>query len=145
MFTTETTESENLLSLIAENRASFPDLFAYINSNSIRPSSVFLPQTVQKLDSDLVYKDSIIFEAIDFLDTLCFYSHQLHGNPTALYDAFKQAAMCSRTVANTSLMVSASSIDDFIFTSKEDLAVFIDSNPWIISIYVASIVNLLMF
>ena len=128
-----------------EERENFPNIINYLRANQIRPSSLFLPQTLKKLDEDLALRDSLIFEAIDFYDLISFYSIFYFKDSDYIINQVINIIIQSRTTQNASLMIAKTTIDDFIFSSAEEAHEFLISNKWLIAIYVFSLLEFVFF
>jgi len=138
-------ETSSIIVLIAQELSNFPNIMSFVKTNNVRPSSVFLPQTIKTISDTISYNDSIIFEAIDLLDTVRLFSVLLYSNEDFFIDSIKSIISSSRTVKDTSLTIGINQLDDFIYTSKEHLLDVLDSNHTLLAIYIFSLVFFVSF
>lgn len=136
---------DKLLVLLEQQTDNFITLKEYINARNIKPSTVFLPQTLKKIAEDLSVNDSIIFEAINYLDVVKFYSTILYNDPEVFISNICSIIVEDRTVNDVRKVINQSSMDDFIFNTKEEANEFLLNNKVLIAIYLFSLVNLIFY
>lgn len=142
---TEVQDTDTIIVLISQEFDNFPNLFSFLKSNNVRPSSLLLPQTIKVISDTISYNDSILFESIDLLDTVRLFSLLQYNNADFFIDAIKGIIVSSRTVKDDSLTVGINQLDDFIYSSKEHLLDVIESNHVLLALYILSLVDFVSF
>lgn len=146
-----TIESPQLLSdssillLLQQQTENFPELSTFVKSKDIKPSVLFLPQTLKMIDSEFDYRTNLVYECLDYIDIVKFYSMTIYGDPESFLTNVKNLIVENRTVNNSSHVLSRNSLDDLTFKSKEEALEFLDNNKLLLSIYLFSLVSLIFF
>lgn len=141
----EKMESDQLLILLEQQLTNFPELRSFIISKGIKPSMLFLPQTLKSISEELGYKPTLILEAMDFLDIIKFYSIVLYSDPEVFTNHICSMIITNRTVNDINKTINKEVLDDFIFSSKDDANTFLINNKFLIAIYLFSVVNLIFY
>lgn len=139
------TSNEQILVLLEQQSENFPILKSFVISKNIKPSNLFLPQTLKGLAEDLSTDNNVIFDALNYLDVVKFYSTVLYSDPEIFINRIILLIVENRTVNNIAGSINRSSIDDFIFNSKEEANAFLADNKILLAIYLFSLVNLIFY
>lgn len=138
-------ENENILVLLDQQTENFQELKAFIKAKGIKPSNLFLPQTLKTISEEINYKPTLILETIDYLDIVKFYSTILYSDTESFTNDICSIIVENRTVININQSINKSVVDDFIFQSKEEAHEFLINNKFLIAIYLFSLVNLIFY
>jgi len=150
-YASETIQSTQLLSdnsillLLQQQTENFPELSAFVKGKDIKPSVLFLPQTLKLIDNEFDFRNNLVYECLDYLDIVKFYSMTIYGDPESFLSNIKNLIVENRTVNNSSHVLSRTSLDDLTFKSKEEALEFLDNNKLLLSIYLFSLVSLIFF
>lgn len=142
---TEILSDTSILEYLYQQLDNFYSLKGFVTSKNIRPSIVFLPQTIKQLDNELSTRTELLLDCIDFLDIIKIYSLLLYSDENYFTDKVTNLIVDTRTVNNISYVLSKDSLDDFIFKSREEAIEFIENNKSLLAIYLCSLVLLIFF
>lgn len=142
---TETFSNNTILEYIYQQVDNFEVLKNFVISKNIRPSIVFLPQTIKQIDIELNTRIDLLLNCIDFLDVVKFYSLLLYSDEKYFISKVTKLIIQNRTVNNIGYVIGKDCVDDFIFKSEEEAIDFIENNKFLLSIYICSLVLLIFF
>lgn len=137
--------SSEILVLLDQQLDNFPTLRSFVVGNNIRPSSVFLPQTLKLISEAVDSRGDILFEALDFIDIVKFYSLLIYGDPEFFPEKVVSIILGTRVVVSENFGLNKEALSDFIFSNKEEAHDFLMSNIYLVSIYLVSLTNLILF
>lgn len=143
--TTEILSKNTILEYLYQQLDNFNSLKSFIISRDIRPSTIFLPQTIKQIDSELSLRTDLLLECFDFLDIVKIYSLLLYSDERYFINKVIKLIVDTRTVNNINFTVGKESVDDFIFKSKEEANDFLENNKLLLSIYLSSLLLLIFF
>lgn len=143
--TTEILSNNTILEYLYQQLDNFNSLKSFIISRDIRPSTIFLPQTIKQIDSELSLRTDLLLECFDFLDIVKIYSLLLYSDERYFINKVIKLIVDTRTVNNINFTVGKESVDDFIFKSKEEANDFLENNKLLLSIYLSSLLLLIFF
>lgn len=135
----------DLLMLLNQQLDNFPNLRNFVTAHNLRPSSVFLPQTLKSISENLDYNTDIIFESMDFMDIVNFYSTMLYSDRERLFFNICDLIVEGRTAQQHNLVLNKTALSDFLFTDKGEAKTFLMSNKFLVAIYLVSLLQLLFF
>ena len=123
------------------------DNFSYLNnfikSKNIIPSVVFLPQTLKLISEN--NNINLVSDCLNFLDVIKFYSGLIYSEEEYYINLIKNIIISNRTVLQTDNVLNKDIIDDFLFSSKEDVNDFLENNKIFLAIYICSLLNFIFF
>lgn len=137
--------TEKILMLLNQQKDNFPYLQQFIISKNIRPATVFLPQTIASITSELSSREDLVIDCINYLDVVKFYSILLYNDPDFYIDTIKRIIVENRTIENISGLLAKEKLDDYIFSDKDKVYYFLNNNKSLISIYLFSLINLIFY
>lgn len=138
-------ENDQILVLLEQQVDNFPELKDFVKTKGIKPSNLFLPQTLKGISEEIGFRQSLVLEALDYLDVVKFYSTVLYSDPEVFLNRISLLIVENRTVNNINNAINKSAIDDFIFNSKEEAYEFLINNKFLIALYLFSLVNLIFY
>lgn len=145
MTTEVTSDTNNIVAMIGDQLDQYPTLINLIKIRSIASSSVFLPQTLRVIDHELSQNTELIYECISFLDMVNLCSFLCYGDRSLFVTNMIESIVYSRTVNKVDTVLAKDNMDDFLFTTREDLEGFIDSNKPVLAIYIYSLLYLFLY
>jgi hypothetical protein len=131
--------NDQILVLLEQQSENFPELKSFIIAKGLKPSVLFLPQTLKNIAEEIGYKPTLILEAMDYLDVVKFYSTVLYSDPELFTNHICSMIVTNRTIDNINESLNKSALDDFMFSSKEDANAFLLNNKFLIAIYLFSL------
>jgi hypothetical protein len=134
-------QAQEIIILIREQLSNYPNLKAIVEEHRMRPSSLFLPQSLKAISDLISYNESVIFEAMDLLDVVATYSLLYYSDEEFFTKSIKNVIMNSRLAQDMSLTVGAAQIDDFIYNDKIGFSAFLNSNPTLVGLYIYTLVK----
>lgn len=138
--------SENMIALLATQKDNHVYLREFIKAKGIRPSTIFLPQTLKMLDVELSSgKDDLILDCLNFLDAIKIYSLSVYGDSESYLDRIKHFIVENRTVENIRHTLSGESLDSYMFAKKEDTIAFLHNNKLLVAMYVYALINFILY
>lgn len=140
------TSSNDILSMLEQQLDNFPTIKNLVSSKDLCPGNIFLPQTLKLIEQELTFKEEIIVELITFLDIINNYSFIVYGDNTVFLDNIIDNIVFSRTVSNSiKNLLAKDSLDDYIFSTREDAIIFINDNKLILGIYIYSLLYIVFY
>jgi len=137
--------NDTMLALLETQRENFYSLAEFIKTRDLRPSRIFLPQTLKMIDAEFNAREDLISDCIDYLDVVKIYSITIYGDGESFLEEIKQNIINNRTVSDYNGVLSKEILDDFIFNSKEEAKHFLDNNKLLVALYLYSLVNLIFY
>lgn len=135
----------SILLLLQQQAENFSELSAFVRTKDIKPSILFLPQTLKLIDNEFDFRSNLVYECLDYIDIVKFYSMTIYGDPESFLNNVKKLIVENRTVNNSNHVLSRNTLDDLTFKSKEEALEFLDNNKLLLSIYLFSLVSLIFF
>jgi len=137
--------TDNILALLEQQKDNFHALAEFVKSKDIKPSRIFLPQTLKVLDAEFSVREDLILDCIDYLDVIKIYSISVYGDSESYLEEIKRTIVENRTANSNATILAQDALDDFMFTSKEEATTFLNNNKLLIALYLYSLVNLIFY
>lgn len=137
--------SSDILVLLSQQLDNFTSLKNFVALHQLRPSSVFLPQTLKTISESLDFNNDILFESIDFIDIVKFYSTLLYSDSELFFDKVCNTIIENRTVYQHNVVLNKAALSDFLFSDKGEAKIFLLSNKFLVAIYLVSLLQLVFF
>ena len=141
----ESNLNDNMLMLLEQQTENFPVIKNFIKEKRLTPSNIFLAQSLKGISEELTHRGDIVFECFSYLDVVKIYSTVIYSDPETFTDHIINILCQNRTVENANSVINKDAIDDFIFTSKEDMHAFLINNKFLIAIYVFAMINMIFY
>lgn len=132
---------ENILVLLEQQNDNFPAMTGFIKEKGINPTVLFLPQTLKGLAEEITYRNDLMIECFSYLDLVKIYSLITYNDSECFTDNVIHIVSTNRVVEDSNLIINKDAVDDFLFSSKEDMEKFIKSNKFLLSLYIFSLIN----
>lgn len=142
---TPTVVSPELLQFLEQQLDNFPTIQGLVTSKGVRPSTVFLPQTLKQLEQEVTLRQELLLECIEYMDIINLFSLTLYNDSKFLVSRLVPMILQTRLNGSAELVLAKSAVDDFVFTSESEATSFIESNIWLVSIYMYSLICTVFF
>jgi len=136
-----TNTNENILILLEQQNDNFPVITTFIKEKRLNPTVLFLPQTLKGLSEEITHRSDLMIECFSYLDLVKIYSLVTYNDPEHFTDNVLNIIASNRVVEDSRLIVNKEATDDFLFSSKEDMVRFIQSNKFLLSLYIFSLID----
>lgn len=136
---------EQIIPLLATQRENFGALRGFLKDKSLRPASIFLPQTLKQIDTAFTNNGELVLDCINFLDAIKIYSIAVYGDSESYLERIKHFIVENRTVNSTGSVLARDALDDYTFESKDAAIIFLENNKLLLAIYVYSLINFILY
>lgn len=133
-----------LLVYLNQYHDDFPGLKSLVYKRNLRPSVILLPSVLKQLDEDLENNVNILYEAIDYMELIKFYSVFLFNDSEIVFGKIKDYVINNRIAKNPNYILAKNRLDDFYFVNYEEANALLDNNKIIIAIYIFTIVTFIL-
>lgn len=133
-----------LLVYLNEYHDEFPGLKNLVHKRNLRPSVILLPSVLKQLDEDLENNVNILYEAIDYMELIKFYSVFLFNDSEIVFGKIKDYVINNRIAKNPNYVLAKSRLDDFYFVNYEEANALLENNKIIIAIYIFTMVTFIL-
>ena len=137
--------TEQIIPLLATQKDNCPVLRSFLKEKSLRPASIFLPQTLKQIDTEFTNNGDLVLDCVNFLDIIKIYSIEVYGDSESYLERIKHFVVENRTVNSTGSVLAKEALDDYTFAKREDALAFLDSNKLLLAIYVYSLINFILY
>lgn len=137
--------SDDILTLLEQQRENFSQLHSLVKSKDIKPAVVFLPQTLKLLDQELTSKSDLILDCLNYLDVVKIYSISVYGDPDTYLNSIMKVIVKNRSVINLNYSIAKDAVDDFIFAKSEEAHEFLENNKLLLAIYLYSLIEFIFY
>lgn len=135
-----------ILGLIGTQLQNFPSMKHFLVKNSFNSGSLILPQSITTIDGELNHNSELACECYSFLDVVNMLVYNKGINPEDYYDGLIKSLGYLREPYEYELYtVGKSTVENLIFSSKEDLFTLLKSNMVILSLYIYSVVSTIFY
>lgn len=141
----EIEKENNILVLLEQQSDNFLAIKSFLNEKNLNPSVIFLSQTLKNIAEEITYRNELVIECFNYLDLVKIYSLIIYNDPEHFINNILQVITSNRVITNEKLVINKDAIDDFLFTSQEDMQNFILNNKFLISLYIFSIINTIFY
>ena len=132
---------DNILVLLEQQNENFPAIAGFVKEKGLNPTVLFLPQTLKGLAEEITHRNELMIECFAYLDLVKIYSLITYDDPERFTDNVVRIITTNRTTDNPKLIINQEAIDDFLFSSKEEMEKFLQSNKFLLSLYIFSLIN----
>ena len=136
---------ENILVLLETQHDNFPAIKNFLKEKGLNQTTLFLPQTLKSLAEEITHRSDLIIECLNYLDIVKIYSLITYNDSERFTNTVIDIVTTNRIITETNLVINISAIDDFIFSSKEDMQKFLCNNKFLISLYIFSMINTIFY
>lgn len=141
----ETIIEDNILILLEQQNDNFPTIASFIKEKELNSTILFLPQTLKGIAEEITYRNNLMIECFTYLDLVKIYSLITYNDFERFTDNILNIITTNRVTEDSKLIINKEAIDDFLFSSKEDMGKFIQSNKFLLSLYIFSLVNKIFY
>lgn len=138
-------EGGGILLLLEQQLDNFTEISSYISKSKIRPSTVFLPQSIKQLDSELEHNTDLILDCFDYLDIVNMYSFIIYGKYDVFVKEIVGSSVENRFTFLTKNIINTAALDDFLFSDKAVAIDFLLANKPLLAIYIYSLISTMLF
>lgn len=135
-------DREKVLTLLASIQDSFKALEALTQTHFLTPSTIFLPQTLQKLSQLFTGDPELVPQALDYYDAVQLYSAIYYGHPQAFIDVITTIITTTRTGVDPKFALFANAMDDYTYTSPQDTQTFLVNSKPVLALYIYTLVKM---
>ena len=136
---------ENILVLLETQIDNFPAIKGFLKEKGLNQTTLFLPQTLKGLAEEITHRNDLMIECLNYLDIVKIYSLTTYDDSERFTDTVIDIVTTNRAIMETKLVINISAIDDFIFSSKEDMQKFLFNNKFLIALYIFSMINTIFY
>lgn len=136
---------DNILILLDQQSENFPVMKSFITEKGLNPTILFLPQTLKGLAEEMTHRNELMIECFNYLDLVKIYSFITYDDSERFTDNLIKIITNNRFVKNEKLIANREATDDFLFTSEEEMKNFVDSNKYLIPLYIYSMIGKIFY
>lgn len=138
-------EQDNILVLLEQQNDNFPAMESFLKEKELSSTVLFLAQSLKGIAEEISHRNELLIECFTYLDIVKIYSLIIYNDPESFTNNIISLITNNRTVDTPNLIINRDAIDDFLFTSKEDMKSFIENNKFLLALYIFTIVNKMFF
>lgn len=138
-------EQDNILVLLEQQNDNFPAMAEFLAEKGLSSTVLFLAQSLKGIAEEISYRNELLIECFTYLDIVKIYSLVIYNDPEAFTNNIISLITNNRIVTKPSLVINHDAIDDFLFTSMEDMQSFIENNKFLLALYIFAVVNKMFF
>lgn len=138
-------DQENILVLLEQQNDNFPAMSGFLTEKGLTPTVLFLAQSLKGIAEEITHRNELLIECFTYLDIVKIYSLATYNDPEAFTDNIISLIAKNRTIEKMGMVINKEAIDDFLFTSPEDMKSFLDNNKFLLALYIFAIVNKMFF
>lgn len=136
---------DNILVLLEQQIENFPAIKGFMIEKGLGPTTLFLPQTLKGLAEEITHRNDLMIECFTYLDLVKIYSLTTYNDSELFTNTIMDIVTNNRITTIAKLVINTEAVDDFIFTSKEDMYNFLINNKFLISMYIFSMINKIFY
>lgn len=138
--------NQDMIALLYTQKDNHAFLREFIKARDLRPSNIFLPQTMKMIDAEMSGgKEDLVLDCINFLDAIKIYSLSVYGDSECYLNSVKEIIVTNRTVSNINKTLAGESVGDYVFTKADEARQFMENNPFLVAIYVYTLINFILY
>ncbi len=138
-------EQDNILVLLEQQNDNFPAMEGFLKEKGLSSTVLFLAQSLKGIAEEISHRNELLIECFTYLDVVKIYSLVTYDDPEAFTNNIVSLITNNRTAVTPGLIINREAIDDFLFTSTEDMKSFIENNKFLLALYIFAIVNKMFF
>ena len=135
----------NILVLLEQQLDNFSAISGFLNEKGLNSTTLFLPQSLKGIAEEIKHRNDLWIECFTYLDLVKIYSLTTYNDSELFTNNVIDIIGGNRTAPNERLMSNKEAVDDFLFTSKEDLGNFLLNNNFLISLYIFSMIKTMFY
>jgi len=129
-------EEFGLLGFLNTNLDKFPSMRGVVESHAINSASLFAPQTLNMLDSEISRNPNLVYEGYFLLDLILTFCVQTGQDFETIVEQFVTGAVSTRVVEDFGMTISKDTLDPFVFSEKESAECLLRSNKTLLALYI---------
>lgn len=138
-------EQENMLVLLEQQNDNFPVLAGFLKEKGLTSTTLFLAQSLKGIAEEITHRNDLLIECFTYLDLVKIYSLTTYNDPESFTNNIISLIVVNRVVDKPNLVINRDAIDDFLFSSTEDMNSFLFNNKFLLALYIFAIVNKMFF
>ncbi|NTV77888.1 MAG: hypothetical protein HGA25_01770 [Clostridiales bacterium] len=135
----------NILVLLEQQLDNFSAISGFLNEKGLNSTTLFLPQSLKGIAEEIKHRNDLLIECFTYLDLVKIYSLTTYNDSELFTNNIIDVIGSNRTAPNERLMSNKEAVDDFLFTSKDDLGNFLLNNNFLISLYIFSMIKTMFY
>lgn len=135
----------NLLMLLEQQSDNFAPIKAFITNIGITPATVFLPQSLKKIEAKLSSDDLFVSSCFNYLDMIKLYSLCIYDDGERFLSGITEQLIATRTVLSANKVLAKDNLDDYIFTDAKEGLEFFNNNKLLLAIYLYTLISFIFY
>lgn len=135
---------ETILVILNEHKDKYQTLLNLVSTLNLYPSTVFSTTNLNKIVTQINTHITIVAESINLLDVMKVYSFMYYNNANTLTNMLIDIISSNRSMDDPKKLLYTEAVDEYYFNSKSDLSNLLTSNPIFLSVYIISLLSLML-
>lgn len=134
-----------LIGKIAAISDNFPAILGFLKKHQITSGTLFVPQTLVLVDTEISRNPKFLYEGYELLDAIALFEANEGRSSVDYLKRLIAEITFSRTVDDFELTLNAEAVTNLVFSNKHDVESLLLSNKVLLAVYILATVNLILY